>query len=222
MSDPKYYLWLDIETTGLEVDVCDILEVAVILTDKDYNEIKRGHTYVLPLYNDEGDTFFPPMVESYLSYVSEHGAHKFAYQMHVESGLLDLWKEAVVNETALNVYSCEDFLIDFVTNELEIEKELIVLAGSSVHYDHQFIAVNFPAFDKLLLHRHHDLSAMKLFINNIKSGVSNKFRNDATPKHIAMNDLESDLNWARNFRDYLVSLDVFNTEKGFSDGTSIK
>lgn len=221
MSDPKYYLWLDLETTGLEVDLCDILEVAVILTDKDYNEIKRGHAYVLPLHNDWED--FPPLMESYLSFISEDEAHNFAYQMHMESGFLELWKKAVINDTALNLFNCENFLIDFVKDNIDmLEEPLIVLAGSSVHYDHQFIEPNFPEFNKLLHHRHHDLSAIKLFINSIENGVSDKFRNDVTPKHIAMNDLDSDLNWARNFRDYLIGLDIFNTEKGSSDGTLIE
>lgn len=210
MSNPTHYLWLDLETTGLDPSQCDIWEVAVILTDKDYVEIKRAHTYVLPPYStpDWCPSFPIDLLDSYLEDIRLGTFTEFAYKMHVESGLLNLWEEAVRNELALSIESCEGFLEDFVA---DVPDELVTLAGSSVHYDHNFIAANFPLFNKRLHHRHHDLSAVKIFINNLSPNASNKFRNDVTPKHIAMNDLDSDLNWARAFKDHLISKFVFST-----------
>lgn len=213
MSDPQYYLWLDLETTGLEIDYCDILEIAAIVTDKHYNEIHRYHSYVSPFDSGLLSINYPlsQQMEDYLAVMEKHNATSFAYNMHVETGLLNDWKEALIAETAV---SLEQACLDLcqLTDKMPGE-ELIVLAGSSVHYDHAFLSRYFPEFARLLSHRHHDLTAIKMFMNSIKKNASDKFRDDVKPKHIAMNDLETDINWARNFRDHLVSIDAFPSKE---------
>lgn len=50
----KYLLALDLETTGLEPSYNEIIELAAILIDQDFNEVSRFSSYVKPRWPDRG------------------------------------------------------------------------------------------------------------------------------------------------------------------------
>ena len=188
-------LWLDIETTGLSILEDDIWEIAAIITDREYNEIRRGHWYVKYDSTWSG-------IDYYMTAFEEQ--KRFVYDMHITSGLRDDWLFAQADGSAFDLPTIDTLLCDFVSEY----EGLIVLAGSSVHYDHQFIIRDLHAFSQRLMHRHHDISSVKTMINLIKRGASDKYREDAGNKHRAMDDIENDIRWAKNFRHALVASGV--------------
>lgn len=134
-------LWLDLETTGLDPRECQVLEIAVM----------------------QADLATPFEVSPFYSTVIRHDGvnlSSFVLDMHTKNGLLAecVWSSVSVKD------------VDTELSELvpQVERsEMPVLAGSSIHFDHDFIRVHLPNFAKRLSHRHYDVSAIKLFCESI-------------------------------------------------------
>jgi oligoribonuclease len=136
-------LWLDLETTGLDPRECKVLEVAVMQADF------ATPFVATPLYNT----------------VIEHDGKNlspFILDMHTKNGLLI---ECTLPD-ALRIEEVDAALVHLVPQAASRE-DLPVLAGSSIHFDHDFIRVHLPNFAKRLSHRHYDVSAVKLFCESI-------------------------------------------------------
>jgi oligoribonuclease len=140
-------LWLDLETTGLDPRECKVLEVAVMQAEF------SSPFAVTPLYH--AVIAFPPYQHQSLS--------PFILDMHTKNGLLAECAWAV---EALHIEEVDAALAHLVPQAASRE-ELPVLAGSSIHFDHDFIRVHLPEFAKRLSHRHYDVSAVKLFCESI-------------------------------------------------------
>ena len=137
-------LWLDLETTGLDPRACEVLEVAVM----------------------QADLATPFVVTSLHHSVIKHGGwglSSFILDMHTKNGLL---AECAWSDGALNIEEADAALAALVPQAASRE-DLPVLAGSSIHFDHDFIRVHLPEFAKRLSHRHYDVSAVKLFCESI-------------------------------------------------------
>jgi oligoribonuclease len=137
-------LWLDLETTGLDPRDCKVLEIAVMRAD-----ISEPFS-ALPLYSAVIQS--PP----YLALSS------FIRDMHTKNGLL----MECAAPGAVRIEEAEAALLDLVP-EAASRSEMPVLAGSSIHFDHEFLKVHMPTFEKRLSHRHYDVSAVKLFCESI-------------------------------------------------------
>lgn len=110
MSKPTY-VWLDLETTGLDPEACGVLEIAAVTTDADLN-----------ILGEAFETLCWPR-----SCVWEAGA----MALHVKSGLLDdLLGQCVVDSTAA---AWQRFASWLPTSGK------LTLAGKSVHFDRSFM-----------------------------------------------------------------------------------
>jgi oligoribonuclease len=143
-------LWLDLETTGLDARKCDILEVSLMEADlfDPFN--------VSPVYDTV--VWFP---ESKHGDIPE-GDRQFILDMHTKNGLL----EACARSTSPGLRQVEHRLLDFVP-WVEAKDDRPVLAGSTVHFDHDFITQHMPELARRLSHRHYDVSALKLFCQSM-------------------------------------------------------
>lgn len=131
-------LWLDLETTGLHPRTDDILEVAVSEADlRDPFNLGILHSWVLPI-SDYQLTRLDPVVRD----------------MHTGNGLLDVCAKSTLKLRDLELSLCTLF---------PPSDAPYVLAGASVHFDHDFLKVHMPHFASLLSHKHYDVSAIKLF-----------------------------------------------------------
>ena len=141
-------LWLDLETTGLDPRGCKVLEVAVMQAD-----ITEPFS-ALPLYHavipHDGTNLSP-----------------FILDMHTKNGLLEECAGIVaLARSPVRIEDADAALADLVP-EAKSRSGMPVLAGSSIHFDHEFIKVHMPSFAKHLSHRHYDVSAVKLFCESI-------------------------------------------------------
>ena len=130
----KNIVWFDMETTGLNPKRDEILQVAIVLTDDNLNEIDYNEWTI----HHDG----LPVME------------KVVFEMHYESELFD--------EVKRSTNSLEEVERDLCETILGIEGDRI-LAGNSIHFDRGFIKKYMPQFDKLLHYRMLDVSAIKIF-----------------------------------------------------------
>ena len=134
-------LWFDCETTGFDERKGSILEVALIITDNDLNEIARYDSIIhqtqltLDLTLDD-----------------------WTREQHARSGL-----SALVLSSTKTTEAVEREMIALVQSHCPTGSRAI-LAGNTIHFDRKFLRSDMPAFEQLLdtyTHRMTDVSSFK-------------------------------------------------------------
>lgn len=139
-------LWLDLEATGLYARKHDILELAASIADL------HDPFNALPVY--DAVACYPRHMHVELD--------KFVFDMHTKNGLL----EDCALDSALDIRRIEQDLLDLVPM-VEDRDDRTTLAGSSIHFDHEFVSIHMPELAKRLSHRHYDVSALKLYCQSM-------------------------------------------------------
>lgn len=166
MSKKAKLLWMDLEMTGLDPVEDRILEVAVIATDWDMNEIA---TY------EAVKKVGPNLVKKQM--VGEFW-EKYA----------DV-REALIaqNLSGKNGRTVENELLEFIDKHFAPD-ERIILAGNSIHQDRKFIENEWHRLNARLHYRMLDVSAWKV----VFGGKYNKMF--AKPEaHRAMEDIRGSI-----------------------------
>lgn len=135
-------LWLDLEMTGLSPDKEMITEVAIIVTDWDFNEIT---TYQGVVKNDEKKL------------AKRFKANADFWDKNIESrdGLINQ------NKNGKPLLVVEDEILSLIDKNFT-ENTPVLLAGNSVYWDRRFITKNWTRFDARLHYRLLDVSAWKV------------------------------------------------------------
>ena len=130
-------LWLDLEMTGLCPETDVIIEVAAIITDKNFKELDTYHNVVKqePKYLEAMDSW--------------------NQKCHRKSGLYDLIPKGK------SLRSVEQDLLSLLENHFQSE-DLVVLAGNCIYQDRNFIRRYMPRLDKKIYYRMLDVTAWKL------------------------------------------------------------
>lgn len=176
MTDPKHqFLWLDLETTGLDPHRCRILEWAAVLAADDQDgDMQPINKFDSVIHVDPGDAL--PEMDDYVR------------KMHTNNGLL---AECYAGGASLS--ESEDFLIELVGGP---STRGVILAGASVHFDLGFLRVHMQRFAACLSHRVLDVRTLKLAENAWGDGIA-----DATvAAHRALSDVLVSLSEARVIR----------------------
>ena len=135
MSD--YIVWVDCEMTGLEVEVDEICEIAVVVTDQELNEVHEGLQIVIN-----------PSPKA-LGNMGE-----FVTNMHTESGLI----EEIPN--GVSIQDAETKVLDYIKQWITEERSA-PLAGNSIGTDRMFLNRQMPNLDSFLHYRNIDVSSIK-------------------------------------------------------------
>lgn len=185
------YCFLDLETTGLDPDKDEILEISWMFTDSRFNVTYMPRTFLVS-QRDWQTTWnlirTNPVVE----------------KMHSESGLL----AALANEDVEKV-SLDDI---YFALERDLAREsvggLIHLAGRSVHFDKgMLLSEDFETLfdDSQPVSFHHrmlDISAVNLFLAS--SGVETQHLQVVNNSpHRAMHDILADVQYMKNVSGYV-------------------
>ena len=130
-------VWIDCEMTGLDVEHDDLIEVAVIVTDRELNPLDKGIDVLIPA-----------------SEQALAGMDDFVRNMHTSSGLLD-----ELSQCSTTMEEAEQQVLDYISQFTEPRKAL--LAGNSIGTDKMFLARYMPKVIDYLHYRVIDVSSIK-------------------------------------------------------------
>ncbi|KQM15390.1 oligoribonuclease [Plantibacter sp. Leaf171] len=130
-------VWIDCEMTGLELEVDELVEIAVVITDFELNILDPGYSVVIK----------PD--QSALDNMGE-----FVTNMHQASGLL----EEIPN--GVSVADAEFQVIEYIQRFVPDESKA-PLAGNTIGTDRAFLARYMPRLDAHLHYRNVDVSSIK-------------------------------------------------------------
>jgi oligoribonuclease len=130
-------VWIDCEMTGLDLEVDELVEVAVVITDYDLVPVDPGFAIVIKpdqtAWDNMGD---------------------FVRQMHTTSGLIEeIPSGATLAEAE---YEVLEYILKFVPGG-----QSAPLAGNTIGTDRAFLAKYMPRVDRHLHYRSVDVSSIK-------------------------------------------------------------
>lgn len=133
------YLFLDLETTGLDPYQGKILECVAVATTADLVEVGAPFAMILKCYRSDYDN-----------------ADNFVQDMHTFNGLWNLcfWADA-------ENFTLSKDLVNYI-GTFEWDDKRPILAGNSVHFDRAWLAQKCRDAAACLHHRHLDVSSLKL------------------------------------------------------------
>jgi oligoribonuclease len=181
MTDtPDKILWCDLECTGSNVDKDEIIEIGLILTDQDLNELGYFKSVVKP-----GPLALGRLMQN-----------SVVHEMHTVNGLLDdvlgaddIYKQHIVTTTVL---------LWLRSIGVGVDGRNLILAGSGVgHYDKRFIDKYMPQLSKLLRYYVLDVGVIRR-AHRMWVGEPEDFNSSKT--HRALDDIKAHLGEARYYR----------------------
>ena len=138
------YLWIDLETTGLDPEHDRMIEVGWFLSDNWEKVTDAQSVLITP------DKVAWELMQQDL----------FVQTMHTENGLL----KDMESFGTIMVEDAEDQILETLDTHRVGQP---ILAGSSVHFDRSFIRNWMPRLDRRLSHRHMDASALRMFFDSV-------------------------------------------------------
>ena len=169
------FVWLDLEMTGLDDKTCHVIEMAMIITDGDLNELALLEQCI-----------WQP--DSALETMSP-----FVRQMHTDNGLLEK-----VRASKLSLADAEQKALEVLTAHVPYKKG--VLAGNSIWQDRRFLLRHLPVFESFLHYRQIDVSTIKVLTRQWYGG-----KGDAPGKpssHTALEDIRASVAELKWYRDH--------------------
>lgn len=187
----KKFLWIDIETTGLDPKNGHILEIAAIITDTKLNTIDEMTMLIMA----------EPMS------VIRSMCNDFVLKMHTDNNLL----EDLIMDSHMSSYKeASTCLGDFIKKHFK-DGEKPEMHGNSVHFDKKWIEWFMPEISNLWNYRIVDVSTFKVICSNysifpsIKTEIDNYDSVYKNVKHRALDDIKKSI---FEYRLYLSS--IFN------------
>ncbi|WP_430645378.1 oligoribonuclease [Agromyces sp. GXS1127] len=136
-SSSDRLVWIDCEMTGLDLEVDELVEIAVVITDYDLQPVDGGLDIV---------------IKPDASALESMG--DFVRAMHTQSGLI----EEIPN--GVSVADAEYQVLEYVLKHVPDEQKA-PLAGNSIGTDRAFISRFMPRLDAHLHYRNVDVSSIK-------------------------------------------------------------
>lgn len=179
MADPTRFVWLDLEMTGLDDKTCHIIEMAMIVTDGDLNELAQLEQCI-----------WQP--EAALASMSP-----FVKKMHTDNGLLEK-----VRASTTSLAEAEQKMTEVLLAHVPYKKG--ILAGNSIWQDRRFLLRHMPTFEALLHYRQIDVSTIKVLSKQWYGGAGEAPGKPSA--HTALDDIRASLAELRWYRQNIFSV----------------
>jgi oligoribonuclease len=137
MEKNLYLVWIDCEMTGLDVEKDSLVEIAVVITDSELNQLDEGIDLVIKPRASSLETM-----------------GDFVREMHTSSGLINEL------ENGLDLADAEEIVLKYVMRFIP-DARMAPLAGNTIGTDRMFINRYMPKLDQHLHYRNIDVSTIK-------------------------------------------------------------
>jgi oligoribonuclease len=167
-------VWVDLEMTGLDPETCAIVEMAMILTDTEFNQL----TEPLNLAIWQADS----VLETMCPYVRD---------MHTKTGLIKQ-----IRESKVSLEQAEQKAMKILTEYCAYGVGR--LCGNSIWQDRRFLKRYMPTFTGYLHYRQIDVSSVK------ELGLwwyDSRFQKPNMAKHTALSDIKQSIEELQFYRD---------------------
>jgi oligoribonuclease len=136
-ADADRLVWIDCEMPGLDIEIDQLVEIAIVITDFDLTPVDPGFQLVIA-----------PSATAW-----EH-MNDVGTRMHRDSGLLDEIPAGVAVDRA------EELALEYVRRFVPVARRA-PLAGNTIGTDRMFLARQMPRLDAWLHYRNVDVSSIK-------------------------------------------------------------
>lgn len=170
---PGSLVWIDLEMTGLDVNVDVIVQAALIVTDRDLNPIEE---FVADIWQPEHE------LERMTPFVRE---------MHTKTGLLDR-----VRKSRIDVREAEKRMLERIAGLCPYPA---IVCGNTIWQDRKFIDKYMPGLAAYLHYRMLDVSALKVTAQHFY-GPSVAFSKSKEGEHDALVDIRNSIAELRHYR----------------------
>lgn len=160
---PTKLLWVDLEMTGLDPKTDRIVEVAIEVTDFDFNVLDRYEAVI-----NHSESVIRSM-------------NPWAASQHSASGLT-----AKIRNSTLTEEEVVGQILGLI--KAQFGDEMAILAGNSIYNDRMFIKQWWPEVDALLHYRMVDVSSLKVIMQGKYNYV---YAKDSS--HRALDDIQASI-----------------------------
>lgn len=136
-SENDRLVWIDCEMTGLDLEVDELVEIAVVITDFELRPVDPGFQVVIAP-----------------STAALENMGEFVTEMHRTSGLLD------EIPTGIPLAQAQERTLEYIRRFVPLERKA-PLAGNTIGTDRMFLAKYMPEVDQYLHYRNVDVSSIK-------------------------------------------------------------
>jgi oligoribonuclease len=176
-TDELRMIWIDLEMTGLDCQRDDILEIAVIVTDANLNELATGP--VLAIRTDEHRLL---------------NMDDWNRRTHQKSGL---WQRALESDTELADAQQQvlTFLRDWVVPGTS------PMCGNSICQDRRFLARQMPELEAYFHYRNLDVSTLKELCRRWSPHIFDDYYKES--RHEALSDIRDSIAELQYYRGFM-------------------
>ncbi len=173
-------IWVDMEMTGLEPETDRILEIAMIVTDKDLNILAEG-----------------PVLAIHQSDAVLAGMDEWNQRTHGQSGLIDRVRASEYDEEKA-VEACIAFMKEWVG------ARQTPMCGNTIGQDRRFMVKYMPELENYFHYRNVDVSTIKELVRRWKPEILNDFKKAGA--HQALDDIRESIAELQFYREKVFTI----------------
>ncbi|MDP2834414.1 MAG: oligoribonuclease [Pseudomonadota bacterium] len=179
-QNDTHLVWIDMEMSGLEPDSDSVLEVALIVTDKDLNLVEEGPVLVV----HQSDAVLDAM-------------DNWNKGTHGKSGLIDKVKASTLSDADV-----EAKMIEFMKKHVGERKS--PMCGNSICQDRRFLARHMPKLEAWFHYRNLDVSTLKELAARWRPELKDGFKK--ANSHTALADIQESIEELKYYRDTFIRM----------------
>ena len=177
-----HLVWVDMEMSGLDPDKDVVLEVALVVTDKDLNLVEEGPVLVVR----QSDALLD-------------GMDNWNRSTHGKSGLIDKVKASTLSEADVELR-----MLAFMKQHVGERKS--PMCGNSICQDRRFMARHLPRLEAYFHYRNLDVSTLKELAARWRPELKEGFKK--ANNHTALADIQESIEELRYYRDKFIKTSV--------------